>query len=54
MRSSAPLVLLRNRLGEAEWLKRGPGVHAYLGEALGRDPVLSTTALLAVGYKPTN
>ena len=54
VRSSAPLVLLRNRLGEAEWQKREPGVHAYLSEALGRDPVLSTTALLAVGYKPTN
>jgi len=53
VRSSAPLVLLKNRLGEAEWLRREPGVHAYLSEALARDPVLSTTALLAVGYKPT-
>ncbi|MES1178658.1 MAG: methyltransferase domain-containing protein [Myxococcales bacterium] len=51
VRSSAPLVLLRNRLGEAEWLRREPGVHEYLNEALTRDPVLSTTALLAVGYK---
>jgi ubiquinone/menaquinone biosynthesis C-methylase UbiE len=52
-RSSAPLVLLRNRLGEAEWLRREPRVHAFLAEALQQDPVLSTTALLAVGYKPT-
>jgi ubiquinone/menaquinone biosynthesis C-methylase UbiE len=54
VRSSAPLVLLRNRLGEAEWRRREPGVHAYLREALRQEPVLSTTALLAVGYKPTN
>jgi ubiquinone/menaquinone biosynthesis C-methylase UbiE len=54
VRSSAPLVLLRNRLGEAEWLRREPGVHAYLAEALRQDPVLSSTALLAIGYKPTN
>ena len=52
-RSSAPLVLLRRRLGEAEWQRREPGVHAYLAEALRREPELSTTALLAVGYKPT-
>ena len=54
VRSSAPLVLLQNRLGEAEWRRREPGVHAYLTEALRQDPVLSTTALFAIGYKPSN
>ncbi len=52
-RSSAPLVLLRKRLGEAEWQRRETGVHAYLTDALRREPELSTTALLAVGYKPS-
>lgn len=51
-RSSAPLVLLRKRIGEAEWLRREPAVRAHLSAALTRDPVLSTTALLAVGHKP--
>jgi hypothetical protein len=51
-RSSAPLVLLRKRLGEAEWQRREPGVLAYLSQALERDPELGTTALFAVGTKP--
>jgi ubiquinone/menaquinone biosynthesis C-methylase UbiE len=51
-RSSAPLVLLRKRLGELEWQRREPGVRAYLAEALEREPELSTTAWLALGYKP--
>jgi SAM-dependent methyltransferase len=51
-RSSAPLVLMRRRLGEAEWQRRGPIAQAYLAEALAKEPELSTTAWLAVGYKP--
>ena len=51
-RSSAPLVLLRKRLGEAEWQRREPLIMSYLTAALGQDPELSTTAWLAVGYKP--
>jgi ubiquinone/menaquinone biosynthesis C-methylase UbiE len=52
-RSSAPLVLLRNRLGEAEWQRREPIVLEFLRQALSREPELSTTAWLAIGYKPT-
>ena len=51
-RSSAPLVLLRRRLGEAEWQRREPVVQAYLHSVLEKEPELSTTAWLAVGYKP--
>jgi len=51
-RSSAPLVLLRNRLGEAEWQRREPLIRGFLGETLARAPELATTAWLAVGYKP--
>ncbi len=52
VRSSAPLLLLKKRLGDAEWQRREPLALAYLSEALETDPVLSTTALLAIGYKP--
>jgi len=52
-RSSAPLVLLRNRLGEAEWQRREPIMIEFLGQALAREPELATTAWLAVGYKPS-
>src|SRR4051812_20579068 len=51
-RSSAPLVLLRTRLGEAEWQRREPIIRDFLDQALAREPELSTTAWLAVGYKP--
>lgn len=51
-RSSAPLVLMRQRLGEAEWQRRDPIIREYLTQVLATDPVLSTTAWLAVGYKP--
>ena len=52
VRSSAPLLLLQKRLGPAEWQRREPLALGYLSEALRADPVLSTTALLAIGYKP--
>jgi len=48
-RSSAPLVLLRKRLGETEWQRRSQGALAFLAELLEREPVLSTTALLGFG-----
>src|SRR6478736_932468 len=51
-RSSAPLVMLRKRLGEAEWQRREPVVHSFLTDVLAREPELATTAWLAVGYKP--
>jgi len=51
-RSSAPLVMLRNRLGEAEWQRREPTVRNFLTDVLAREPELATTAWLAVGYKP--
>lgn len=51
-RSSAPLVLLRNRLGESEWQRREPIIVEFLSQTLAREPELSTTAWLAVGYKP--
>ena len=46
------LVLLRARLGEAEWQRREPPIRTYLAAVLEREPELSTTAWLAVGYKP--
>jgi len=51
-RSSAPLVLMRNRVGEAEWQRREPIIRRFLSDVLTREPELSTTAWLAVGYKP--
>ena len=51
-RSSAPLVLLRNRLGEAEWQRREPIVREFLSQVLAREAELSSSAWLAVGYKP--
>lgn len=51
-RSSAPLVLLRHRLGEAEWQRREPTVRRFLADVLAQEPELETTAWLAVGYKP--
>lgn len=52
-RSSAPLVLLRRRLGEQEWARRVPDALAYLERSFEGGPrELSTTAWLAVGRKP--
>jgi len=51
-RSSAPLVLMRNRIGEAEWQRREPIILSFLSDVLAHEPELSTTAWLAVGYKP--
>lgn len=51
-RSSAPLVMLRRRLGEASWAEREPHAIAYLERELSTPRDLSTTAWLAVGAKP--
>ena len=51
-RSSAPLVMLRNRLGETEWQRRDPIVREFLTQTLAREPELATTAWFGVGYKP--
>jgi SAM-dependent methyltransferase len=53
VRSSAPLSLLRKKLGEATWNERSLLAKLYLEEQLARTPgPLSTKALIAVGRKP--
>lgn len=52
VRSSAPLVLLRTRLGEREWGERTQKAKAFLAGWLEQGPEISTSAWLAVGYKP--
>jgi hypothetical protein len=53
VRSSAPLVLLRRRLGEDEWTRREPDALRSLARGLESGPrELSTTAWLACGTKP--
>jgi ubiquinone/menaquinone biosynthesis C-methylase UbiE len=48
-RSSAPLVAMRKRLGEATWAERSQAAQRYLADELGPHPrSLSTTAWLAV------
>ncbi|HET9931360.1 MAG TPA: class I SAM-dependent methyltransferase [Polyangiaceae bacterium] len=52
-RSSAPLVLLRNRLGESEWQRGTERARAFLERYLRENPgELSSTALLGYGTKP--
>lgn len=52
-RSSAPLLLLRRKLGESVWKVQAEAARAYLREALANgDRELSTTAFLGVGHKP--
>jgi SAM-dependent methyltransferase len=52
-RGSAPLVLLRRRLGEAEWERRAPEALKVLESGLEGGPrALSTTAWLGLGTKP--
>lgn len=51
-RSSAPLVSLRKRLGEAVWTTRSELARAYLAHELGKGAVsLSTTAWLGQGVR---
>lgn len=51
-RSSAPLVMLRERLGEAVWSEQSALAREHLARELPRTPRLSTTALLGVGRRP--
>jgi SAM-dependent methyltransferase len=53
-RSSAPLVLLRKRLGEEEWRRGSERALAYLERVLREHTgEFSTTALLGYGTKPS-
>jgi SAM-dependent methyltransferase len=52
-RSSAPLVMLRHRVGEDEWARRAEVAQRHLEDRMAREsPVLSTTAWLGIGRKP--
>jgi ubiquinone/menaquinone biosynthesis C-methylase UbiE len=50
-RSSAPLVLLRERLGEEEWSRQSELARAYVAEQLRETRELSTTAYLGFGRR---
>ena len=53
VRSSAPLLLLKNRLGEAEWAVQSKKAEAFVNDFLGREErSLSTTAFFGVGRRP--
>ena len=52
VRSSAPLVMLRERLGEQVWSDRAQVARAFLLREIGDGPsALSTTALLGVARR---
>jgi len=52
VRSSAPLVMLRKKLGEAAWATQAEKAKAFLAERLAGAPSkLGAKALLAVGHK---
>lgn len=50
-RSSAPLVLLKNRLGPAEWQRQSELALAYLRENIPGPTTLGTTAYLGFGRR---
>lgn len=50
--SSAPIVMLRSTLGDAEWQRQQGLALDYLREQLAREPELTTTAYLGSGRKP--
>jgi SAM-dependent methyltransferase len=50
-RSSAPLVLLKNRLGAAEWRRQSEVALAHLRERVKEPSSLSTTAYLGFGRR---
>ena len=53
VRSSAPLVLLRKRLGEAEWAVQSKKAEAFVDAFFeGEERSLSTTAFFGIGKKP--
>ncbi|MEU8895155.1 methyltransferase domain-containing protein [Nocardia sp. NPDC048505] len=51
-RSSAPLALLRRRLGEAVWAERAPIMRDHLARHYRPKTPLATTAFLGIGHKP--
>jgi SAM-dependent methyltransferase len=52
-KSSAPLVLMRRRMGEEQWSKQAEIARAHLRERLAGPPVpLTTKAYLGFGRKP--
>lgn len=52
-KSSAPLVLMRRRMGEEQWSKQAEVARAYLRERLSGPPFpLTTKAYLGFGRKP--
>ncbi len=53
VKSSAPLALLRKKLGEQQWLAQSEKAQRYIEDDLARAPrTLSTKAFLGVGRKP--
>lgn len=52
VRSSAPIALLRKRLGEQEWAVQEAKARAYLAQELRGARQLDTKAWLGRGYKP--
>jgi SAM-dependent methyltransferase len=50
-RSSAPLVMLKNRLGPEEWQRQSALALAYLKETIPRPTTLGTTAYLGFGRR---
>jgi ubiquinone/menaquinone biosynthesis C-methylase UbiE len=51
-RASAPFVMLKDRLGPAEWERQSRLAKAYIGEHLTEPRELTTTAYLGVGRRP--
>lgn len=51
VRGSAPLVMLRERLGPTEWARQAELAQAYLAEQLPQQRTLSTTAYLGLGRR---
>ena len=51
-RGSAPLVLLRRRLGEAAWAERSPAARRRLEREIGEQHELASSAWLATGRCP--
>lgn len=51
-RASAPIVMLKNRLGAAEWERQSALARAYIAEHLPEPRELTTTSYLGFGRRP--
>lgn len=51
-RASAPIVMLKNRLGAEEWERQSRLARAYIAEHLTEPRELTTTAYLGLGRRP--